>query len=166
MEGTSQCSEVQALCNADATKEPWTIRFPSEYQDLPAFVTCMVFLSLVRHQLGASASISGEQTSHTYSHQLLESQELLHNGPAAARKYKYHKFGMNRDNKEDLIWNVNSQNQIGYWVVNILTGIPQAIPLIGLPLVALFLKTLYKGRYIERKIIGQHIISRLQFSSQ
>lgn len=70
VEGTLQYLEVQAPCNADATREPWTIHFLSEHPDLLAFVTCTVSPSSAQYQLEASASTSGEQTSHTYSHQL------------------------------------------------------------------------------------------------
>lgn len=84
--GILRYQEEQALGNADVARGPWIRHFPSERLNLLAFATCMAYQSQARYQYEASASISGAQTNHTYSHQQQEYRGLQHNGHGAAQK--------------------------------------------------------------------------------
>lgn len=85
-DGTSQCLEVQVPYNGDAAREPLTTHFPSVHPDLLAYATCTVPQKMAQNQHEEFASISGAQTTHTYSHQQLEFRELQHNGHGAVYK--------------------------------------------------------------------------------
>lgn len=79
---------VQALYSANVTEGLSTEHFLSVHPDLLASATCMVAQMLAQYQREAFVSISGVQTTRTYSRPQLVFQGLQHNGHGAVQKWQ------------------------------------------------------------------------------